>query len=169
MKAASRSSMVPMTIVTPASHRNNAEARTEAGFGHQKIGRGWQGDVRMKVSALGVPSLSDVPCIGTVLDGLKCGGASALRLRGPAPDQAVPRLCRVRIWSALAWRVATHALGARPPEEEDRDMSSRSMLRAGGLPHGVRLPGVRAVHRAAVVTVVVALCASGASAAGALA
>src|SRR3954465_15707618 len=75
MKAASRSSMVLMPIVTPASHRNNAEARTRAGFGHQKIGRGWQGDVRLKVSALGVPSLSDVPCIGGCRRGLR-GGAT---------------------------------------------------------------------------------------------
>ena len=48
-------------------------------------------------------------------------------------------------------------------------MSSRSTLRAGGLPHGVRLPGARAMRRAAAVTVVVALCASGASAAAAVA
>ena len=48
-------------------------------------------------------------------------------------------------------------------------MSSRSMLRAGGLPHRVRLPGARAVRRAAAVTVVVALCASGAFAAAAVA
>ena len=48
-------------------------------------------------------------------------------------------------------------------------MSSRSMLRAGGLPHRVRLPGARAMRRAAAVTVVVALCASGASAAAAVA
>jgi len=44
----------------------------------------------MKVSALGVPSLSDVPCIGTVSGGLKGRDASAPSLPGPASDPAVP-------------------------------------------------------------------------------
>ena len=48
----------------------NAEARSGAGFGHQKFGQVGRG-TSYEVSALGAPSLSDSPCIGTCARGLK--------------------------------------------------------------------------------------------------
>ena len=47
-------------MIGPHADPLNAEARNRAGFGHQRIRQVWEGDV-YEVSALGAPSLADIP------------------------------------------------------------------------------------------------------------